>query len=67
MTRTHFTGDARTRFQKQAAAEYVAGDTIRSLATRYGYSYGGMHSLLRRAQVTFRPRGHARVVPKAAR
>jgi hypothetical protein len=67
MTRTRATGLTPDAFLQRLANEYTAGDTIRSLGARYGYSYGGMHSLLRRAQVTFRPRGHARVVPKAAR
>jgi hypothetical protein len=67
MARTHTPRPAPDAFLQRIAAEYTAGDTIRSLATRYGYSYGGMHSLLRRARVVFRPRGGARVVPRAAR
>jgi hypothetical protein len=50
-------GDAeRAELSAHAAGLYVAGCTIRSVATQIGRSYGSTHALLLEAGVTLRPR-----------
>jgi hypothetical protein len=50
-------GDDRATVRDQAAALYVAGCTIRSVAVQIGRSYGSTYVLLREAKVPFRTRG----------
>jgi hypothetical protein len=57
----------RIALRDQAAAEYRAGDSIRGLMARHHMSYGAMRSLLIQARVQLRPRGGARVSPRAGR
>ncbi|MFM9635899.1 helix-turn-helix domain-containing protein [Streptomyces turgidiscabies] len=59
-TRPYLKGDARTTVRDRAAALYLSGCSIRSVAAQLGRSYGGTYALLREAKVTFRPRGNGR-------
>lgn len=57
-------GAARTELAAQMVKEYEAGSKVRTLAKKYGGSYGWAHTLLREGGVTFRPRGGSQ--PKGA-
>ncbi|GAA3199488.1 helix-turn-helix domain-containing protein [Actinocorallia longicatena] len=50
-------GDQRADLAKTAADRYVAGASIRALATELGRSYGFVHKLLGEAGVELRGRG----------
>jgi hypothetical protein len=53
-------GAERTAVAHDLAPHYKAGDSIRTLATRTGRSYGVVHTLLKEAGVKLRPRGDTR-------
>lgn len=63
------TGARRQAFAERLRAEYYAGNSIRSLVRKTGYSYGTVHNLLVQADTKFRPRGgrRARPVPEDQR
>ena len=56
-TRSYIVGAQRAALARDVTARYIAGASIRSLATRYGVSYGFVHNLVRESGVAFRPRG----------
>lgn len=61
MTGRHLTGDTRIHTREQAAALYIAGCTIQSVADQIGTSYGTARTLLLEAGVRLRPPGGLRV------
>lgn len=49
--------DERIRVAARLSEEYEAGAAIRTLATRYQFSYGRVYRLLKEQGVSLRPRG----------
>lgn len=60
MTGRPIRGNDRTRFRTQATRLYLAGDSIPSVATQIGYSYGTARTLLLEAGVRPRKQGGSR-------
>ncbi len=56
---TRVTGADRSAMATDLQARYVAGESIRSLATATGRSYGFIHRMLTESGVTLRGRGGA--------
>jgi len=56
---TRVTGDDRSKLATNMAQRYDAGESIRSLATSSGRSYGFVHRLLTETGVRLRGRGGA--------
>ncbi len=56
-TRSYIVGAERAALARDITARYIAGASIRSLATRYDLSYGFVHTLVSESGVPFRPRG----------
>jgi hypothetical protein len=56
---TRVTGADRTRLATDLARRYGAGESIRSLASSTGRSYGFIHRILTEIGVTLRSRGGA--------
>ena len=56
---TRVTGADRTKLATDLKARYNAGESIRSLATATGRSYGFIHRLLTETGVALRGRGGA--------
>jgi hypothetical protein len=56
---TRVTGADRTRLATDLARRYGAGESIRSLASSTGRSYGFIHRVLTEIGVTLRSRGGA--------
>jgi hypothetical protein len=56
---TRVTGADRTRLATDLKQRYDAGESIRSLATSTGRSYGFVHRILSETGVTLRGRGGA--------
>jgi hypothetical protein len=52
-------GAERSRLATDFMRRYVGGESIRSLATSTGWSYGFVHQVLTESGVQFRPRGGA--------
>jgi DNA-directed RNA polymerase specialized sigma24 family protein len=55
------TGEDRLKMTDRVAKLYARGQSIREISVETGRSYGAVHTLLREAGVTLRPRGN----PKA--
>jgi len=53
------TGDARTTFVAEITRRYLAGASIRDIATDTGCAYGSIHRMLTENDVTLRSRGGA--------
>lgn len=66
-TSRNVSGPAREKFAVQAAQQYVAGESIREIATFHGRSYGFIHSLLREGGVRLRSRGGVRLADRPSR
>ena len=62
---SRITGQDRTDLVQQLVARYERGESIRSIATDIGRSYGFVHGLLAE-HVTLRGRGGATRGPRAA-
>ncbi len=56
---TRVTGEDRSRLATDLAQRYGAGESIRTLATATGRSYGFIHRILTETGVTLRGRGGA--------
>jgi Helix-turn-helix domain len=56
---TRVTGEDRSRLATDLRSRYDAGESIRSLATSTGRSYGFIHRILTEAGVALRGRGGA--------
>ncbi len=56
---TRVTGEDRNRLATDLKTRYDAGESIRSLATSTGRSYGFIHRILTETGVTLRGRGGA--------
>jgi len=56
---TRVTGDDRNRLATDLRSRYDAGESIRSLATSTGRSYGFIHRILTETGVALRGRGGA--------
>jgi hypothetical protein len=56
---TRVTGEDRNKLATDLAQRYDAGESIRSLATSTGRSYGFIHRLLTETGVSLRGRGGA--------
>ena len=56
---TRVTGEDRSRLATDLRNRYAAGESIRSLATSTGRSYGFIHRILTEAGVALRGRGGA--------
>jgi Helix-turn-helix domain len=56
---TRVTGEDRSRLATDLRNRYDAGESIRSLATSTGRSYGFIHRILTEIGVTLRSRGGA--------
>ena len=56
---TRVTGEDRNRLATDLKSRYDAGESIRSLATSTGRSYGFIHRILTEAGVALRGRGGA--------
>jgi Helix-turn-helix domain len=56
---TRVTGDDRAKLAGDLRQRYLAGESIRALATSIGRSYGFIHRILAESGVTLRSRGGA--------
>jgi len=56
---SRLTGDARASFVAAITARYLAGASIRDIATDTGRAYGSIHRMLTENDVTLRSRGGA--------
>ena len=56
---TRVTGEDRSKMATDVAQRYEAGESIRSLATSTGRSYGFIHRILTETGVALRGRGGA--------
>lgn len=53
----YVTGERREALRREVARRYRRGQSVRLIAIDLGYSYAGMHALLKQAGVEFRERG----------
>lgn len=61
---TRVTGDDRAKLAADLRRRYLAGESIRALATSIGRSYGFIHRILAESGVTLRGRGGATRGPR---
>jgi len=52
-------GEQRTALSAELSRRYEGGESIRSIATDIGRSYGFVHGVLRQSDTSLRPRGGA--------
>ena len=55
--RAYIVGAQRASLARDMTARYIAGASIRSLANRYGLSYGFVHRIVSESGVPLRSRG----------
>ena len=55
--RAYIVGAQRANLARDVTARYIAGASIRNLASRYGLSYGFIHRIVSESGVPLRSRG----------